>query len=136
MCLYLVLASSMGFLPLCATAGTIIPLLAVSMAFMAGGTGANMALLADLLVEDEILGSVTGLTLTFSNGLGILAPVMTGYLLQATGNFHGVFYITGIIILCGALAAAFLPGVRFMAALSRITLNDPHSHGRRERPSP
>ncbi|MEW9274619.1 MFS transporter [Gluconobacter oxydans] len=108
-CLYLVLASSMGFLPLCATAGTIIPLLAVSMAFMAGGTGANMALLADLLVEDEILGSVTGLTLTFSNGLGILAPVMTGYLLQATGNFHGVFYITGIIILCGALAAAFLP---------------------------
>ncbi|GBQ27371.1 MFS transporter [Gluconacetobacter azotocaptans] len=108
-CLYLVLASLMGLLPLVHSASILIPLLAVSMAFMAGGTGANMALLADLLVEHELLGSVTGLTLTFSNGLGIIAPVMTGYLVQATGNFRDVFYITAAIILCGAVAARFVP---------------------------
>lgn len=106
---FLVLAALMGLLPFCTTAGTIIPLLAVSMAFMAAGTGANMALLADLVAEHDLLGSVTGLTLTFSNGLGIAAPIMTGYLLQATGNFHDVFYITAGILLCGAAAALTMP---------------------------
>lgn len=114
-CAYLILAALMGLLPLCGTAGTIIPLLAVSMAFVAAGTGANMALLADLVIEHDILGAVTGLTLTFSNGLGILAPIMTGYLLQATGNFHGVFYITAGIILCGAAAAWAMPRRMFHA---------------------
>ncbi|QEH96956.1 MFS transporter [Gluconobacter thailandicus] len=107
--IYLVLASMMGLLPLCSSGLTMIPLLAVSMGFISAGLGANMALIADLLVEHEMLGSVTGLILTFSNGLGILAPVLTGYLLQATGNFHGVFYITSVIILAGAIAARLMP---------------------------
>lgn len=114
-CLYMVIASLMGLLPFCTSAWTVLPLLSVSMAFMSGGTGANMALMSDLVRESDLLGSVTGLTLTFSNGLGIFAPVMTGYLLQATGNFHLVFYVTAALVLCGAASAFFLPVRTFHA---------------------
>ncbi|MFT8674682.1 MAG: MFS transporter [Acetobacter sp.] len=107
--LYLVLASVMGFLPFCHTTLSVVGLLAFSLAFVAAADGANMALLADLLVDHELLGSVTGLTMTFSNGIGILAPIMTGYLLQGTGSFHAVFYIMTTLLLLGALNALILP---------------------------
>ncbi|WP_408736817.1 MFS transporter [Acetobacter sacchari] len=106
---FLAMASMLGAFPLCHSPFAAIALLIVAIACVTAGTGANMALLADLLVERGSLGSVTGLTLTFSNGLGIAAPVLTGYLLQATGNFHAVFYIAAFIILVGSVAVFLMP---------------------------
>ncbi|GBQ88815.1 hypothetical protein AA23498_0470 [Acetobacter nitrogenifigens DSM 23921 = NBRC 105050] len=106
---FLAMASMLGAFPLCHSPLAATALLIVAIACVTAGTGANMALLADLLVERGSLGSVTGLTLTFSNGLGIAAPVLTGYLLQATGNFHAVFYIAAFIILVGSVAVFLMP---------------------------
>jgi len=117
--LYYLCAASMGLVPFCHSAGAIVALMGVSLAFVMGGTGSNMALLADLLVEHELIGSVTGLALTFSNGLGIAAPVMTGYLLQATGSFNLVFFITAGVLLLGSLGALLIPGPQFHAVAAR-----------------
>ncbi|GBR54309.1 hypothetical protein AA106555_1632 [Neokomagataea thailandica NBRC 106555] len=68
-----------------------------------------MALLADLLVEHETLGAANGLLLTFSNGIGILAPVVTGYILQFTGGFEDVFYMVAVLLLAGSIGSALLP---------------------------
>lgn len=106
---FLLMASTLGIFPFCHSPLAAISLLIFAIACVTAGTGANMALLADLVAERESLGSVTGLTLTFSNGLGIAAPVLTGYLLQETGNFHTVFYITAVIILLGAGVVFLMP---------------------------
>ncbi|AQS87476.1 glucarate/galactarate transporter [Neoasaia chiangmaiensis NBRC 101099] len=112
---YFLMATSMGFLPLCQSLPSVIALLAIAMAFLMAGIGANMALLSDLIVEEDLVASTTGLSFTFSNGAGIAAPVVTGYLLQATGNFHGVFYLTAAILLLGVLSIVLLPRRRFHA---------------------
>ncbi|MBV1825210.1 MFS transporter [Komagataeibacter oboediens] len=116
---FLSLVMVVAALPLCTTALEIMGVLSLAMGAIIAALGTNMALLAELLVERHYLGSVTGFMLTFSNGIGILAPVATGYLVAATGNFHAVFYVTACIVLAGALTAWLGPRQMFHAAAGR-----------------
>lgn len=106
---FLLMAMVLVVFPFCHSLWIAVAVLIISIASVTAGMGANMALLADLLVEHECLGAVTGLALTFSNGLGIIAPVLTGYLLQKTGNFYAVFYSTAAIVVIGSVTAKFMP---------------------------
>ncbi|QDH25249.1 MFS transporter [Neokomagataea tanensis] len=106
---YLVMIAIIGVLPFLHSVLAIMLCLVLSMGFVTACTGANMALLADLLVEHETLGAANGLLLTFSNGIGILAPVVTGYILQFTGGFEDVFYMVAVLLLAGSIGSALLP---------------------------
>ncbi|CAI9120944.1 MFS transporter [Brytella acorum] len=112
---YFLLSGSMGLLPFCSGKLTVIPVVAVALAFLMAGIGANMALLSDLIVETELVASTTGLSFTFSNGAGIAAPVVAGYVLQASGNFDAVFFLTVVILVCGVAAILILPTRAFHA---------------------
>lgn len=107
--LYLSVVAMLGFLPFIHSIPLSMVCLILSMGFVTAGSGANMALLADLLVEQDALGAANGLVLTFSNGTGILAPVITGYILQFTGSFEYVFYMVAALVLAGAGAVLALP---------------------------
>jgi hypothetical protein len=43
--------------------------------------------------------------LTFSNGFGILAPVLTGYIVSVTGRFDVAFDLAAALVLMGATLA-------------------------------
>jgi ACS family glucarate transporter-like MFS transporter len=43
--------------------------------------------------------------LTFSNGFGIAAPVVTGYVVAATNSFDGAFELAAVLVLIGATLA-------------------------------
>ncbi len=105
----LVMVASVGLLPFLQSVPASMICLIVSMGFVTAGSGANMALLADLLVQHESLGAANGLVLTFSNGVGILAPIMTGYIRQITGSFQDVFFMVACVLVAGAVAAMLLP---------------------------
>ncbi|WP_159262804.1 MFS transporter [Komagataeibacter xylinus] len=107
--LCLAMVALIGFLPFCHSTALSMLCLVLSMGFVTAGSGANMALLADLLVGQEALGAANGLVLTFSNGMGILAPVVTGYILQFTGSFEYVFYMVAALVMAGAAAVMVLP---------------------------
>ncbi len=107
--LYLSMVATLGVLPFIQSVPFSMACLVLSMGFVTAGSGANMALLADLLVEQDALGAANGLVLTFSNGTGILAPVITGYILQFTGSFEYVFYMVAALVLVGAGAVLTLP---------------------------
>lgn len=109
--LYLSMVGILGILPFIQSVPLSMVCLILSMGFVTAGSGANMALLADLLVEQDALGAANGLVLTFSNGTGILAPVITGYILQFTGNFEYVFYMVATLVLTGAGVVLALPRV-------------------------
>ncbi|MCH4089915.1 MAG: MFS transporter [Acetobacter sp.] len=109
--LYLSMVSVLGILPFIHSVPLSMVCLILSMGFVTAGSGANMALLADLLVEHDALGAANGLVLTFSNGTGILAPVITGYILEFTGSFEYVFYMVAAIVLAGAGAILTFPRI-------------------------
>jgi ACS family glucarate transporter-like MFS transporter len=42
------------------------------------------------------------------NVLGFLAPIVTGYVVQATGHFAAAFVAAGVLLVIGALSSWFL----------------------------
>jgi ACS family glucarate transporter-like MFS transporter len=64
----------------------------------------NIALVSDLLRSSADAGRATGLLILGGNIFGILAPIVTGYVIQATGNFDYAFVVAGGLLVIGALA--------------------------------
>lgn len=82
--------------------------LSTTVAFMGAASGANLALLADMLADARKLGSITGVMLTISNLIGILAPVLTGYILAITGSFDAAWYLGASGLIVAAIMAVLL----------------------------
>lgn len=80
-------------------------LIMVALGGVASAVGLNIALLNDLLRSAPDVGRATGLLILGGNVFGILAPVVTGYVITATGSFDYAFAIAGVLLLCGALAS-------------------------------
>jgi ACS family hexuronate transporter-like MFS transporter len=59
-------------------------------------------------VEEARIGGVSGFVHLIANLAGIVAPAVTGYLVQWTGTFTSAFALTGGIAVLGAVAVAFL----------------------------
>ena len=51
-----------------------------------------------------MVGSLTGIQNFFGNIGGLLAPIVTGYLVNATGSFAGSFVVAGCMALFGAIS--------------------------------
>jgi ACS family glucarate transporter-like MFS transporter len=77
----------------------------ISIASIQSALAMNYALTSDLLRQGQGIGTLIGLLLTFSNGLGILAPVLTGYIVSITGHFDAAFDLAGALVLIGATLA-------------------------------
>jgi len=84
---------------------TLIPI-AVSAAHV--GPAANGALVADLLRSPGDAGRATAFLVLGGNTFGMLAPILTGYVVAATGSFNAAFVVAGALALVGALAALAL----------------------------
>jgi len=57
-----------------------------------------------------MVGSLTGIQNFFGNIGGLLAPIVTGYLVNATGSFAGSFIVAGCMALFGAMSYALIVG--------------------------
>jgi MFS family permease len=101
----LVGSSAMALSPFTDSSVIILVLLTISLACIQSALAMNYALTSDLLRQGQSIGTLTGLLLTFSNGFGILAPVLTGYVVAATNNFDGAFELAGVLVLIGATLA-------------------------------
>ena len=56
------------------------------------------------------VGSLGGLMNFANNMMGVAAPIVTGYILSSTRSFADAFAVTGLVLLAGILAFAFLLG--------------------------
>jgi ACS family glucarate transporter-like MFS transporter len=72
------------------------------------GPAANGALVADLLRSPGDAGRATAFLVLGGNSFGLLAPIVTGYVVAATGSFNAAFAVAGALALCGAVAALAL----------------------------
>jgi len=79
----------------------IVVLLTVSVTFLANGVSLNTALCNDLVVRPEDAGTAVALFTLVANLVGVGSPIVTGYVVAATGNFNMAFVLTGVMLAVG-----------------------------------
>ena len=93
----------------------VIALVTIAVSFANVGPAANGALVADILRSPGDAGRAFAFLVLGGNTFGLLAPIVTGYVVAATGSFNSAFAAAGVLALVGAVAAL---------ALSRGTLGE------------
>ena len=108
----LVLVSSLIVAAVCvALAGLVttvtgvVALMATAVFFMYLTASTYWAIILDT-VEPGRVGGVSGFVHMIANCAGIVAPTVTGYIVQWSGGFTGAFVLTGAIAIAGALCVA------------------------------
>jgi MFS transporter, ACS family, hexuronate transporter len=94
-----------------ALAGTVetvtsaVTLMAVSVFFMYMTGNTYWAIILDTVEQDRV-GGVSGFVHFIANCGGIVAPLVTGYIVQATGSFYAAFLLIGAVAVLGAAGVA------------------------------
>lgn len=101
-----------------------VTLMAVSIFFMYLTGNTYFALVLDT-VESERVGGVSGFVHFIANCGGIVAPLVTGFIVQATGSFGSAFALTGAIALLGALGVAILVRAPASPAAPEVVARSP-----------
>jgi len=105
----IVLVTSLGAGAICiALTGTVtdltgaVALMATAVFFMYASYNTYFAIVLDT-VEKERVGAVGGFIHFIANLAGIVAPALTGFLVEWSGNFESAFLLTGAIAASGAI---------------------------------
>lgn len=81
----------------------ILALITVSLTGLSTGISLNIALAGDLLRSPADSGKMMGIQITGGNVFGLLAPIVTGYVIKLTGGYSWAFIIGGLLLMVGAL---------------------------------
>jgi MFS family permease len=105
-------AGSAGLLLLgCALAGPTISVILLLLAFAAGGMcGSNIWAITQTLAGPRMAGRWTGLQNFLGNLAGIIAPAVTGFVVDYTGRFFVAFVIMAVVAMFAALSYFFVIG--------------------------
>jgi MFS family permease len=80
----------------------IMVLLTVSLSALSGAISLHYALMHDLLRNEANAGKASSLVALGGNGLGLLAPIVTGYVIAGTGSYNWAFGTAGVLLILGA----------------------------------
>ena len=80
-----------------------VTLMTVSVFFMYLTGHTYFTLILDTVEQDRV-GGVSGFVHLIANLAGIVAPAVTGYMVEASGSFAGAFVLAGAIAVLGALS--------------------------------
>jgi ACS family glucarate transporter-like MFS transporter len=111
-------------IPFVQSLAAVIALITIAVSAAHVGPAANGALVGDLLRSPGDAGRAMAFLVLGGNSFGLLAPIVTGYVVAATGSFNAAFAVAGALALVGAVAAL---------ALARGTLGE-HVRPSRARP--
>jgi MFS family permease len=68
----------------------------------------NVALVNDLLREPRSAGKAVSIAIVGGNVFGVMAPVVTGYVVAGPGGYNMAFAIAGLLLLTGAASSLTL----------------------------
>lgn len=81
----------------------LVSVLAISVTFLANAISLNAALCNDLVRQPADCGTAIALFTSGANIIAVTAPIVTGYLVGASGSFDTAFLLTGTILAVGAV---------------------------------
>jgi ACS family D-galactonate transporter-like MFS transporter len=95
----------------CALAGPTISVILLLLAFAAGGMcGSNIWAITQTLAGPRMAGRWTGFQNFLGNLAGIIAPAVTGFVVDYTGRFFAAFVIMAVVAMLAALSYFFVIG--------------------------
>jgi ACS family glucarate transporter-like MFS transporter len=94
----------------------VVALLAISLTGISTAISLNMALANDLLLHNADAARANSLTLVGGNIFGVLAPIVTGYIIAATGSYNYAFVGAGVLLVCGAIISQVMTRARIGTA--------------------
>jgi MFS family permease len=77
----------------------ILMLFSLSLTSIGSSVGLNIALASDLLPNPANTGKAHGFLVTGGNLFGVLAPIVTGYVVSITGSYDVAFLVAGALLL-------------------------------------
>jgi MFS family permease len=106
LCLFMTAAGLL--IPFVGSLTVIMVLISVTVSFANAGPAANAALTSDLLRSPPDAGRAFAFLVLGGNTFGLLAPIVTGYLVQATDSFSSAFMAAGLLALLGTSVTLLL----------------------------
>ena len=88
--------------PLAQSTAAIMALLTISLSALSGAIALHFALMHDLLQNEANAGKASSIVALGGNVFGLLAPIVTGYIIAGTGSYNWAFGIAGILLILGA----------------------------------
>jgi MFS family permease len=86
----------------------IIVLISITVSFANTGPAANATLTSDLLRSPADAGRAFAFLVLGGNTFGLIAPIATGYLVDASGSFSSAFIAAGVLALIGGVVTLVL----------------------------
>jgi len=88
--------------PFTTSLGVLLVIFSIALAGIASTTSLNFALLNDVLPEAKHVAKAMAFVVVGGNVFGMIAPIATGYVIQATGSYNWAFGIAGLLLIAGA----------------------------------
>ena len=106
--LCLLLTAAGLLIPFAQSLTAVVVLVSIAASFGNVGPAANGALVGDLLRSPADAGRAFAFLVLGGNTFGLLAPIVTGYIVNATGSFNSAFMLAGTLALIGAVVSLAL----------------------------
>jgi MFS family permease len=104
--LCVLLAAVMVFVPFTDNTSLILTLFALSLSGINAAISLNVTLVTDLVHRVRDVGKAISLTILSGNVCGLLAPIVTGYVVAGLHSYDWALWISGILLVIGAVALA------------------------------
>jgi MFS family permease len=101
-CAAMLVAAIVILIPFSGSLAFTILLITISLSFSATALALNFTLTNDLVLVPGSIGKAFGILTVGGNIFGLLAPIVTGYVVQFTGRFDRTFVISGMLLLVGS----------------------------------
>lgn len=101
--LTMLVASCILLIPFVDDIALLVLIFSLTLAGIASTTSLNFSLLNDLLPSSGDVGRAMAFVVVGGNIFGMLAPVVTGYVISATGSYNWAFGIAGALLVTGAV---------------------------------
>jgi MFS family permease len=102
--LCVLLSAVIVFVPFTDNTGLILALFALSLAGINAAISLNLTLVTDLVHRARDVGKAISLTILSGNVCGLLAPIITGYVVAGLHSYDWALWIAGILLVIGAIA--------------------------------
>ncbi|MGH6672156.1 MAG: MFS transporter [Xanthobacteraceae bacterium] len=108
--LCVLLSAVIVFVPLTNDTGLILMLFALSLSGINAAISLNLTLVIDLVHRARDVGKAISLTILSGNVCGLLAPIVTGYVVARLHSYDWALWIAGILLVIGAIALGTMTG--------------------------
>jgi ACS family glucarate transporter-like MFS transporter len=82
-----------------------VALISMALTCISSALTLNIAMCNDLVWDPSMAATALGFQILGGNSFGLLAPILTGFIVKATGSFNSAFFLAGGLLFLGALTS-------------------------------